>query len=140
MEAAGFVQTSVSFHHTTRRHIPAHNILQHYGKIKESIGKVHRKTRHEGPEGEWVYSSPLSLTSALDGVSGQRHAPVALPRVKARYILYRRLGGRQGRSGRVRDMSPPLGFDPRTVQPVATCYTDWAIQAHILQHYGNLKQ
>ena len=22
---------------------------------------------------------------------------------------------------------PPLGFDPRTVQPVASCYTDWAI-------------
>jgi hypothetical protein len=39
---------------------------------------------------------------------------------------YRRLGGPQGRSGQVRKISPPPGFDPRTVQPVASCYTDWA--------------
>jgi len=25
---------------------------------------------------------------------------------------------------------PPTGFDPRTAQPVARCYTDWAIPAH----------
>ena len=27
---------------------------------------------------------------------------------------------------------PPPGFDPRTVQPVASRYTDWAIAAHYL--------
>jgi hypothetical protein len=41
---------------------------------------------------------------------------------------YRRRGGR---SGRVRKISPPPGFDPRTVQPVASHYTDWAIPAHM---------
>ena len=41
-------------------------------------GKVHPRTGHEGPEGEEVYSSTLSLISALDGVSGQSHAPAAL--------------------------------------------------------------
>jgi hypothetical protein len=30
-------------------------------------GKVYPRTGHEGPEGEWRYSSTLSLTSALDG-------------------------------------------------------------------------
>jgi hypothetical protein len=35
----------------------------------------------------------------------------------------------QGRSGRVRKISPPTGFDPRTVHPVASRYTDWAIAA-----------
>ena len=35
------------------------------------------------------------------GVGGQRHAPAALPPGKTRYPLYRRLGGLQGRSGRV---------------------------------------
>jgi hypothetical protein len=44
---------------------------------------------------------------------------------KTRYPLYRRLGGLQGRSGQVRKISPPPGFDPRTVQPVASRYTDW---------------
>jgi hypothetical protein len=33
--------------------------------------------------------------------------------------LYRRLGGPQGRSGHVRKISPPPGFDLRTLQPVA---------------------
>ena len=58
------------------------------------------------------------------GVGGQHHAPAALPPGKTRYPLYRRLGRPQGRSGRVRKISPPPGFDPRTVQPVASRYTD----------------
>jgi hypothetical protein len=40
--------------------------------------------------------------------------------------LYRRLGGPQGRSGRVRKISPPPEFDPQTVQSVASRYTDRA--------------
>jgi len=42
-------------------------------------GKFHPTTGHKSPEGESRYSSTLSLTSALDGVGGQRHAPAALP-------------------------------------------------------------
>ena len=64
------------------------------------------------------------------GMGGQRHAPAALPPGKTRYPLYRRLGGPQGRSGRCGKSRPPPGFDPRTVQPVASRYTDWAIPAH----------
>ena len=62
-------------------------------------------------------------------VGGQRHAPAALPLAKTRYLLYRRLCGPQGRSGRVRKVSLPPEFDPRTVRPVASRYTDWAIPA-----------
>jgi hypothetical protein len=36
----------------------------------------------------------------------------------------------QGRSGRVLEISLPLGFDPWTVQLVASCYTDYTIPAH----------
>ena len=61
------------------------------------------------------------------GVCGQRHAPVALPARKTRYQLYRMMGATQGRSGRVRKISPPPGFDPLTVQPVASRYIDYAI-------------
>ena len=75
-----------------------------------------------------MYSSTLFVTSAIDGVGGQRHAPAALPQGKrTRCSLYRRLGGPQGWFGRVRKISPPQGFDPRTVQPVASGYTDRAI-------------
>jgi len=51
------------------------------------------------------------------GVGGQRHSPAALPPGKTPYVWYRRLGGPEGRSGRVRKMSPPPAFGPRTVQP-----------------------
>jgi hypothetical protein len=60
-------------------------------------------------------------------VGGQRLAPAALPPGKTRCLLYRRLGGSQGRFGQVRKISPPPGFDPRTVQPVTSHYADWAI-------------
>jgi hypothetical protein len=52
------------------------------------------------------------------------------PGKETRYPLYRRLGGPQGRSGQVRKISPQPGFDPRTVQPVASRYIDYAIPAH----------
>ena len=48
---------------------------------------------------------------------------------KTRYPLYRRLVGSQGRSGRVHKISPPPGFDPRTVRPVANRDTDYAIHS-----------
>jgi hypothetical protein len=43
-------------------------------------------------------------------VGDQHHAPAALPPGKTRYRLYRRLGRLQGRSGRVRKISPLPGF------------------------------
>ena len=64
------------------------------------------------------------------GMGGQLHAPAALPPGKTRYPLYRRLGGPQDRSAGLQKISPPPGFDPRTVQPVARSYTDWATPAH----------
>jgi len=57
------------------------------------------------------------------GVSGQRAIPQPLhPR--------ERPGRLHGRSGQVRKILPPPGFDPRTVQPVASRYTDRANPAH----------
>ena len=38
----------------------------------------------------------------------------------------------QGRSGQVRKISPLPGFDPRTVQPVASRYTDYATRPTLL--------
>jgi hypothetical protein len=66
------------------------------------------------------------------GVGGQRHAPAALPSGMTRYTLYRRLSRPLGQSKRVLKISPPPGFDPRTVQLVASRYTDYAIPAPFL--------
>jgi len=56
------------------------------------------------------------------GLGGQRHASAALPPPSPVNpgTHYRRLGGPQGRYGRVRKISPTPGFDPRTVKPVAS--------------------
>ena len=62
---------------------------------------------HGTRRGEWSAASPGRT----------------LPRGKIRYPLYRRLGGPQGWSGRAENLAPP-GFDPRTVQPVVSRYTD----------------
>jgi hypothetical protein len=66
-----------------------------------SIKKSRPATRHGGAWRERKYSSYSFTTSALDGVSGQHHAPAALyPQGKdPRYPLDRRLGGPQSRSG-----------------------------------------
>jgi hypothetical protein len=53
---------------------------------------------------------------------------------KTRYPLYRKLGGPQSRSGQVRKISPPPGFDPRTVQPVAIRCTDYATRFTICMY------
>ena len=69
------------------------------------------------------------------GVGGQHHAPAVLPPGKIRYPLYRRLGGPQGRSGRVQKIPPPSGFDSRTVQPMMSLYTDYAFLAPSFNSY-----
>jgi hypothetical protein len=49
----------------------------------------------------------------------------SLPPGKTRYPLCRRMGGPQSQSGQMRKILPPPAFDPRTVQPVASRYTDY---------------
>ena len=97
------------------------------GKAKCKGSPFNRPLRPRG----WVEVQPYPfMTSVLDWVvGGQHHASAALPHGKTRCPLYRRLGGPQGRSGRVRKISPPPGFHHRTVQHVASRYTDWAIAA-----------
>jgi hypothetical protein len=46
---------------------------------RRSKGKVDRRTGQEDPEREKMYSFTVSLTSTLDVVGGQRHAPAPLP-------------------------------------------------------------
>jgi hypothetical protein len=60
-------------------------------------------------------------------VGGQRHATAALSPGMPRYPWDQRPGEPQGRDGRLRKISLPLGFDPLTVQPVVSRYTDGAI-------------
>jgi hypothetical protein len=72
-----------------------------------------------------MYNSTLPSTSALDGVGCQRHAPAALyPRERpATHCVGGWVGPRACLDG-CGKFRPPPGFDLRTVQPVASRYTD----------------
>jgi len=72
----------------------------------------------------YLYSS---IPSALEGGEWSAARPDrTLPPGKTRYPLYRRLGEPQGWSGRAENLVP-TGNRSRTVQPVVSRYTDWAI-------------
>jgi hypothetical protein len=66
------------------------------------------------------------MTSALEEGEWSAARPGrTLPPGKTRYTLYRRLGGPQGRSGQAREISPPPGFNPWTVQTIVSrCTTE----------------
>jgi len=80
--------------------------------------KVHPRTGHGGPEREQRYSSTLSLTSVLDGVGGQRHAPAVLPLGKrpSTHCIGGRVGSRAGLEGCGKSR---LHRDSSSTQPVA---------------------
>jgi hypothetical protein len=69
-------------------------------------------------EEKWKYSSTLSLTSALD-VGGERDSVTIVQ--EARWILQMVWTARK--------ISLPTEFEPQTVQPVVSLYTDCAISA-----------
>ena len=94
---------------TARSLAPRTEIRLTYKCNGKGKGKVNLTTAHEGPEGKYMYCSTLSLTLALDEVGGQHHILTALPTIKTRYPLYRRLSGAQGQSGQVGKISSPTG-------------------------------
>ena len=69
------------------------------------------------------------------GVGGQRHAPPALPTGKTRYPLTGGWVGPRADLDGCRKSRPPPGFDPRTVQSVASRYTDWDIAGQLSFQY-----
>jgi len=77
-----------------------------------------------------MYSTTLSLTSALDGDGWSTPRTGRFtPGKESRWPFYRQLGGRPGPFRMRGETSPPPEFDPRTVQSVASRYTDSAIHS-----------
>jgi hypothetical protein len=70
------------------------------------------------------YKRTLSLTLALDGMGGKSHAPAALPPGIPGTHSIESWDGPRARLERCGKSCPLTGFDPRTVQPVASRYTD----------------
>ena len=85
--------------------------------------KIQSRTGHEVPEGKQRYSSTLSLTSALDAaVFSDMPRPLCQRERPSILFIGLWVGPRASHDGYGR-FNPPPGFDPRTVQPVASRYT-----------------
>jgi hypothetical protein len=116
-------RTTLTLPHSGNSHFPAvplQSTLQQLHWLYTQ-GTVHPRTGREGPEGEYMYSSTLSSTSALqgDGWSTPHRAGSGTPGTGSWVV--------PGPVWTVRKISTPPGFDSRTVQPGASRYTDWAI-------------
>jgi hypothetical protein len=99
-----------------------HWLSYHFKREKRYVRPI---TVHEGLEREKKYSPTLSLTSALDGDGRLRSRPGrSTPGKMEPVLILQDLGEPQGRCERVRKMLHPPEFDPRTIQPVASRYTD----------------
>jgi hypothetical protein len=70
---------------------------------------------------------------------GQRHAPAALyPRERPGTHCTGGWVGPWAGLARCGKSRPPPGFDPRTVQPVANCYTDYAQKSERQDYDGRV--
>jgi hypothetical protein len=95
-------------------------------------GKVHSITDQEDPEGAYMYSFNLTLASALGRWSTPRPGRFAQGNDPVTTVYESVWDPGPVWTGE-ENFAPP-GFDPRTVQPVASLSTDWAIPAHIYMY------
>ena len=73
-----------------------------------------------------MYSSTLSLTSALDESGRSTPRPGRFTPGKDPVPIVQEAGRASGPVWTGAENLAPPGFDPWTVQPVASCYTDYA--------------
>ena len=88
-------------------------------------GKLYPRRGHEGPEGEQMHSSNLSLNSALDGGGWSMPRSGLFIHRKDPVPIVQEAGWDPGPIWMgAENLAPPPGFDTRTVLPVASRYTD----------------
>jgi len=79
-----------------------------------------------------MYSSTLSLTSALHGGGWSTPRPSRFTPVKDLVLIVYEAEWVPGSFWTGAENLALLEFDPRTAQPVVSCYTDLAMPAHDL--------
>jgi hypothetical protein len=105
--------------------------------------KVHLRTGHEGPERDWRYGCTLSLTSAPNGVRGQRHTSAALPFGKKTGTILPEAGWALGPVWTGTENVTPAGIRSPDRPALSGPCTDYAISAHVVtmatsNDHGNL--
>ena len=97
-------------------------------KLKD---KFHSRTSHEDPDVEWKYSYILSLTLAVDwGWVVKLTLRLLYPWKREQIPFTKEAESAPRPAWTSEENLAQLGFDLRTVQPIASSYTDYAIPAH----------
>ena len=86
------------------------------------VGKVHPRTAQESPEVEKRYCSTLNLNTGFGGKGRAMPCPDHFTPYPAHIV--QGLGGPQGLSGWVWKVLLLLEYNPWTIQPVVTRYTN----------------
>ena len=99
-----------------------HNMLE--VKVKVTLVQAPRlcigRTAYRGSRG---IALPFHDHGIRRGEGSASRPGRSLPPGKTRHPLYKRLAEPQSQSGQVQKISRSPGFDPRTVQPIASSYT-----------------
>ena len=102
-------------------------------KVKVTLVQALRLCKAVRPIGGIEVLLNSFMTTALEGGEESASRPGrSLSPGNTRYPLYRRVGGPQSRSGQLRKISSPPGFDPRTVQPLAQSLYRLSYPAHCI--------
>jgi hypothetical protein len=128
-------------HHVLRQHLlVAEGTLSRWNISNfVLVCRFHPFIGHEGPRESRGISLLYFWPRHKKGVRGQRQAPAApYPRERPGTHCAGGWMGLRGRSGQVRKILSPPGFDPRTVQPLGSRYTDYATRIWIWSpcHYS----
>ena len=117
------------YSHTTLQTSVSSSVQNVKVKVKVTLVQALRlctgRTAHRGSRG---IALPFHDHVTIRGWGVSITPWLLFTRGKTRYPLYRRLGGPQGWSGQVQKIMSPPGFDSRTVQSVASCYTNYVAQ------------
>ena len=119
------------------QHQPHHGSMP--VRLPHATFKFHSVTGHKGTGERERYSFTPSLTSLLDGVCGQRHAPAAIYHRErpGTHCTGGWVGHRAGLDGR--KISSPPGFDPGPSSPVAQSLYRLSYWAHMCREEDNIK-
>ena len=102
-----------------------------FSLCKRQKGKVYPVTGNEGPEGEYRFNPTLSLTSVLNGKVVTATYQLLYTWESDPVSIVQEVQCAPGPVWMGAENLAPLGFDPQTIQLIASCYTDYAILAYV---------
>jgi hypothetical protein len=124
---------------TNHKIVPLKNLNKylHSDTSETTVGRFYTFTGHEGFKGEYRYSAILFLDLGTRTGWGVSVTPLPLSSAEKNPApIVQETGWAPGLVWTCAEISPPPGFDPRTVQSEVYLYTVWATRPRKLKEYA----